>query len=118
MPDCLLAFVFHFGAVCSIINFTMSEIVELKTSMQELNYSQLQAAGSIDPSRIQKVLQSIALLKCSLSTVTAYSYFQSHHLFWIHNFRAFKLHKNVLGKVSAAGMNNPSPFPIVNVPMY
>jgi hypothetical protein len=56
MPDCLLAFVFHFGAVCSIINFTMSEIVELKTSMQELNYSQLQAAGSIDPSRIQKVL--------------------------------------------------------------
>jgi len=36
----------------------MSEIVELKTSMQELNYSQLQAAGSIDPSRIQKGIQA------------------------------------------------------------
>jgi hypothetical protein len=29
--------------------------------MQELNYTQLQAAGSIDPTRIQQVPQSMAL---------------------------------------------------------
>jgi len=36
----------------------MSEVVELKTCLQELNYSQLQAAGSIDPSRIQQGIQA------------------------------------------------------------
>jgi hypothetical protein len=54
--DARLPVLQHFGAVCAIIIFTMSEVVELKTCMQELNYSQLQAGGSIDPSRIQQVL--------------------------------------------------------------
>lgn len=62
------------------------------------------------------------IIKCSLSTVTAYSYFQSNHLFWWHNFRAFKLLKNVLGKVRAAGRNHPpsllSPYPWIETWMW
>lgn len=55
------------------------------------------------------------IIQCSQSTATAYLNFQSCRLSWWHNFRAFKLHKNVLGKVRAAGRNHPLFIPIVMV---